>query len=295
MTDPSIWQFQIGDVPFGDSTQIINTRFSVTEPAATTADQAMPGEDGWMFGRDYLQGRTLSWDLMVDCETAADGRALWQSLESAWDAADIRSTPGAVMPVRIQPPGGVAVLAYGRPRKIAPADLQFVRNGGVPITADFATVDRFFYDDVEQELGFGIRPTIGAGGGITWPVTWPVTWASADMSNSDVAVNAGNAPTWPVITFTGPVTNPTIVVGDNLHTLKLVTTIAENQSVTIDTRPWARSVVRGDGGSLAGAVRGSRLADLVLPPGPTLISMQGIDLSGTAGGQIRWRSAYTTP
>jgi hypothetical protein len=295
MTDPGIWQFQLGDVLFGDDTQIINTRFSMTEPAVTTADQVMPGEDGVMMGRDYLQGRTLSWDLMVDRETAADARALWQSLESAWDAADTRSTPGAVVPVRIQPPGRGVVLAYGRPRKIAPADMQFMRNGGVPITADFATVDRFFYDDVEQEVSFGIRPTIGSGGGITWPVTWPITWASADTANSDVAVNAGNARTWPVITFTGPVVNPTIVLGDNLHTLKLVATIAENETVTIDTRPWVRSVTRDDGGSLAGTMRGSRLSDLVLMPGSTLISMQGIDLSGTASGQLRWRSAYTTP
>jgi hypothetical protein len=295
MTDLGIWQFQVGDVTFGDNTQIINTGFDMTEPAATTSDQVMPGEDGVMMGRDYVQGRTLTWDLMVDCATADDGRALWRALETAWDARDTRFTPGAVIPVRILPPGGAAVLAYGRPRKIAPSDMVFMRDGGIAVTADFATVDRFFYDDAEQELGFGIRPTIGSGGGITWPVTWPITWASADISNSDVAVNAGDAPTWPVITFTGPVTNPTIVLGDNLHTLKLVTTIAENQTVTIDTRPWARSVVRDDGGSLAGAVRGSRLADLVLPPGPTLISMQGIDLSGTASGQLRWRSAHTTP
>jgi hypothetical protein len=295
VTELNVWQFQLGDVVFGHGTPVVHTGFTMTEPASTTADQAMAGEDGVQMGRDYLQGRTLAWDLVVNAYTSTDGRAQWQALESAWDARETRSTPGAVTALRLRVPGGATCVAYGRPRRIAPADMQFLRNGALPVTADFSTADRFFYGDVEQELSFGIRITIGAGGGITWPVTWPVTWASGDTSNSDVAVNAGNAPTWPIITFEGPVTNPTIVLGDNLHTLQLVTTIAENQTVTIDTHPWARSVVRDDGGSLAGTMRGSRLSDLVLPPGPTLISMQGIDLDGTASGRIRWRDASTTP
>jgi hypothetical protein len=289
------WQFQLGDVLWGDGTQIINIAFAMTEPASTTGDQVMPGEDGTMMGRDYRQGRTLSWDLMVNCETAADGRAVWRSLEAEWDAPSTRLTPGAVVPVQIRAPGASSVVAYGRPRKIAPADMQFLRNGGMPVTADFSTVDRFFYDGVEQELGFGVQPTIGVGGGITWPATWPLTWAPMDLSNVDVVVNAGNASTWPVITFTGPVVNPTIVLGDNAQTMTLVTTLNENQTVTIDTRPWARSIIRDDGGSLAGVSRGSRMSDMALPPGPTTIAMQGIDLSGTASGRIRWRNAYTTP
>lgn len=295
MTDLNIWQFQLGDVVFGHGTSVVHTGFTMTEPAASTSDQVMPGEDGTMMGRDYLQGRTLAWDLVVNAFTPEDGRAQWQALERAWDSRETRLTPASVTALRLRVPGGSTCVAYGRPRKIAPADMQFLRNGALPVTADFSTVDRFFYGDVEQELSFSIRPTIGSGGGITWPITWAITWASADLSNSDVAVNTGDAPTWPVITFDGPVTNPTIVLGDNLHTLTLATTIAENQTVTIDTRPWSRSVTRDDGGSLAGAIRGSRLSDLVLPPGPTLISMQGIDLDGTAAGHIRWRNASTTP
>jgi hypothetical protein len=295
MADLNVWQYQLGDVVFGHRTLIVDTNFTISEPAATTADQVMPGDDGLMMGRDYLQGRTLSWELVVNGYTSATGRAQWQALEAAWDARNTRLTPGAVTALRLRVPGGQTCVAYGRPRKIAASDLQFMRSGAIPVVADFSTVDRFFYDDVEQVLSFGIRPTIGSGGGITFPVTWPITWASADTSNSDVVVNAGNAPTWPVITFNGPLVNPTVVIGDNLRALQLVTTLADNETVTIDTRPWSRSVLRNDGASLAGALRGSRLADLVLQPGPTLIGIQGIDLDGTAGAQIRWRSATTTP
>jgi hypothetical protein len=283
-------------VVFGEGTPIVNATFSISDPAATTSDQAMPGDDGVMMGRDYLQGRTLSWDLVVNRETGADGRVDWRALESAWDARSVRLTPGAVMPVRMRMPGGATVVAYGRPRKIAPADTQFMDVGRISVVADFSTADRFFYDDVEQEISFGIQPTIAPGGGITWPATWPITWAEADTSNIDVVVNAGDAPTWPVVTFDGPVIDPTLILGDDQRTLKVVTMLASNESVTIDTRPWNRSVTRQDGASLAGSISGTsaRLSDLMLPPGPTPVSIQGIDLDGTAGARIRWRSAYTT-
>jgi hypothetical protein len=295
MTDLAERQFQVGDVVFGEGTTIVNTAFTMSEPASTNGDQAMPGEDGVMMGRDYLQGRTLSWELTINRETAAAGQADWRALEGAWDATETRLSPGAVMPVRLRVPGGSTVVAYGRPRKIAPSDTTLMPVGRIGITADFSTADRRFYDDIEQEVSFGIQPTIGIGGGITWPITWPITWASADTSNESVVVNGGDAPTWPVITFTGPIVNPTFVLGSNEHILQLVTTIAENQSVVIDTRPWVRSVVRDDGGSLAGTIRGSRLADFVLQPGTTAVAVQGVDLDGTAGGRIRWRNAYTTP
>ena len=287
-------QYQIGNVAFGRRTAVEVTNFTYSEPAATASDLALPGEDGVSMGRDYLQGRTFTWEMVVNGVSPADGRAKWRPLETAWDARTTRLTPGAVTPLRLRLPGTDTVVVYGRPRKIAPSDLQFLRSGAIPLTADFSSVDRFFYADEEQEVSFGVRPTIGSGGGITWPITWPITWASADISNSDVVVNGGDAPTWPVITFTGPIVNPTIVVGDNLHTLQLVTTLSDSQSVTIDCRPWARTITRDDGGSLAGTQRGSRMADLILMPGSTLISIQGIDLDGTASGRIRWRNAYST-
>lgn len=293
MTDDR-WHFQLDDVAFGDGTLIRHTDFTVSEPASAVADQVIPGEDGVSMGRDYLQGRTLSWDLAINCDNAADARAAWQSLEVAWDAADIRSMPGAVTSVQIQAPYGVPVLAYGRPRKIAPSETVHLRNGRVLLAADFATADRVYYDATEQEIAFGIQPTIGVGGGITWPVTWPITWAPTDAPPADVVVNGGSAPTWPVITFEGPVVDPKVVFGDGDVYFQVIGTLLENQTVTVDTRPWARTVVRDDGGSLAGAVRGSRLAELALPTGSTTVAVQGIDLDGTASVRVRWRDAYTT-
>lgn len=291
----TVGQFQLGDVLFGRRTGIECTDFTISEPASTTADLAMPGEDGVMMGRDYLGSRTLSWSLVVNQYTASAGKERWGALEAAWDARETRLVPGAVTALRMQDHGSGVRVAYGRPRKFTPADLSFTRNGAIPVVADFTTVDRFFYDDVEQVMSFGVRPTIGSGGGITPPFTPPLMLSPADTSNSDVVVNAGNAPTWPVIIFTGPIVNPAVVIGDNLHTVRLQTTLADNEVVTIDTRPWMRTITRSDGASLAGTARGSRLADLILMPGPTLIGIQGIDLDGTASGTIRWRSAYTTP
>ena len=125
-------------------------------------------------------------------------------------------------------------------------------------------------------------------GGIAPPVTPPVLLGgTAEAAN--VIANAGQRRAWPVITITGPVTNPAVayMMGP---VIRLQTAIPAGVTATIDTRPWVRSVTRSDGASLAGAVRGNPLRDLAVPACPTTVRFSGQDPTGTCRCTLTWRT-----
>jgi hypothetical protein len=286
-------QWELSGVLFGRGCPVEVENFLPGGPEIRTADVDLPGADGTVFGVDTHGGLTLSWDLTsAGAYTAAEARQAWQDLAVAFNAGAARARSRAVVPLRMRIHGGDTVVAYGRPRRFEPANTRLIRAGMVEFAADFRTADSKFYSDTEQVLTLDlIAPS---GGGITWPVTWPISWAPG-AERQDAAVVAGTEATWPVITFRGPVTNPRLTLVATGTYIQLTTTLAHDRSATIDTRPWAASILRDDGASLAGAAQGARLSELALPPGPSIFHFQGEDLTGAASAEIRWRTARSTP
>ena len=104
----------------------------------------------------------------------------------------------------------------------------------------------------------------------------------------------GKVPTYPIIRFNGPITNPWLQCG-SLWKLQLNTTIASGQYIEIDTRPWKLSVLRQGLYSEAGKLaRRTRLKDIVLKPGPQELSFGGTSAEGTATATVSWRGAYAS-
>lgn len=118
-------------------------------------------------------------------------------------------------------------------------------------------------------------------------------------------LNSGTTDTWPVITITGPCTNPSIVYQGNSVTLSLQTALAANQTAVISTVPWNRYVgvtssIGADpygstpvSASLAGVVRGSPLDALMIPAGALVpVTYSSQDLTGTSRCTVSWRNAF---
>lgn len=146
--------------------------------------------------------------------------------------------------------------------------------GGTPAAGDVVWAD---------DAGF-----IDNIGGFAPPATPPlVLGGTADTANA--AVNSSARASWPVITFAGPVTNPQLAYPLAGKWLQLVTALAAGQTATVDTRPWQRSVLRNDGASLAGTVRGNLLRDLAFPAGSTVVRFSGQDPTGTCRCTVTWR------
>lgn len=289
MTLVDDWQWQVDDVVLGAGTPYRVSVFDHAKPDTSAGDQQLPGRDGLAFGRDTLPGMVLTMEgQVVAAGQPEQALTLLGAWRRAWQADDIRATPGAVTTLSYRLPGHSGIV-FGRPRRFAPT-LGSSTYGVVPVTCDWQCADHRFYAADEQVLTLGTMPDTS--GGITWPITWPITWAGESSAGGRLD-NAGDCETYPTITFRGPIASPGVSWAG--RTLTVATTLTFGQAVTVDCRPWAQSATYDGGGSVAGLLRGDRLADMALPPGLTEVQFRGADLTGTASCEIRWRSASTSP
>lgn len=290
-------QFEVDGYRFGRDLPIEVTTFDVGAAELEVGDLSLPGQDGLAFGRDTRSGAELTLELSVNTADPDAAKAEWSELARRWDAAAVRRSPRRVVPLRIRMPGQRIVVAYGRPRDLErTSTLALVKVGRIDGVATWQCADPYFYAEGPEGGARSITLTLvtDAGGGITWPVTWPIVWGSQG-ERQDVVVNRGDSPTWPVITIHGPVAQPSIELVGTGRRLSLDTTLAYDRSITIDTRPWARSILRDDGASFAGTARGAALSDFMLPVGQTTLAYRGTDQSGQSRCVIEWRDAFTSP
>lgn len=288
-------QFSVNGVVFGRGLPVEVSDFLPGAPDAEDNDTSRPHGDGTVFGIDRAGGPVHTWELNTSgAYTAAECLAAWQQLAAAWNDPSLRSRPRAVTELRARVYGGEEVVAYGRPRALEPVATRLIRAGVVEFGADFRAVDSSFYSSTTEGPLILDLITSG-GGGVTWPVTWPITWGEAPGERQDALVNPGPNAVWPVITISGPVSQPSIAILGTDVRVTLQAALTYDQQVTIDPRPWAGTVLRQDGASLRGQLSGSRLSDLRVPVGTTYISFQGTDPTGQARASVSWQRARSTP
>lgn len=262
---------------------------TVIDPGSlTTQDATVVGQDGRLFGEDYLPGATVTFTgTVVAIDDPQGALNLYSQLDAAWNNPDIRMVPGRMSELRLLYPGtDVPMMAYGRGRQITPT-LGAVRQGTVPYVAAFDMTNNTFYGFDEQSLEMSLLPDLS--GGLIPPITLPIVLAP--NQKIDTTVHNSSAETFPLIDLIGPVANPAIEYPYRSIKATLQVTIPAGIVVTLDTRPWAASITDQNGGSYAGRLKGARLADLRLPTGDTLVRFTGQDLTGNARCLFRWRSA----
>lgn len=254
------------------------------------ADEPVPRGDGRRFGTDLFAGRTVTFDLAVLGSSETAVRSETAALAVWWRADKVRSTPGAVAELRSRY-RGVERVAYGRPRRFS-ADLKAAKSGAAVVVADFACADDRWYDLVEKVTSVPIVPA--AGGGLVTPLATPLTSTQSSNRSTSFTVG-GQLPAWPVIEVVGPITGPVVeVVG--LWRVELSVTVPDGQTLTVDTRPWARTVLLGSGSAAGSLARSSaRLSQASLPPGVWELVLRGVSTPGTAVARLRWRDSYPTP
>lgn len=263
--------------------------FDPGEDSWITQDASNPRRGGTNFGIDLLDGPTWAWSLHVDTidvPTAVDALA---TFKSAWRAAQIRSTSGAVIPLRYAL-GGRVRRVYGRPRRFAAPPSNRILGGYVPITVDFKCADSYTYDDQGDGVLLGINS--GSTGGLIFPTTFPTNVTPVGIHTTYGTVG-GDAPTYPVVRFNGPVLNPSLATDD--WTLSLSTSLLAGQWIEVDLRPWAISALRNDGSSAADALgRRTYLSDMKLEPGQHQFVLRGIDETNSATCAVTWANAWNS-
>lgn len=279
------------DITFGTAATPIFNRLQpdLGDVEIRNADAPRPRGDGLNFGIDYRSGRTITFDLGIRGVNEVEARRLLSELTTAWRADAVRETPGGVAELRARYRGREVVM-FGRPRRFV-ADTSHAKGGFIGVLADFSCSDDLFYSVEEAEVGMTITPTLG--GGLMAPLAAPLgtTTTSSRSLRFDVQ---SDLPVWPVYEVKGPITNPVVeVVG--ISRFEFRTTLAYDQSLVVDTRPWGRTVLR-NGASVAGTLtpRSTRLSQGSVPAGNHNFAFRGTDSTGTASVTARWRETFPT-
>lgn len=275
--------------------------FGLKLPIHCTSDGFDPGVSEWitqdrdnglngatLLGRDVLAGSTFTWSLFVNGTDQEDAAAKLAPLAGAWSNRKIRQ-PGVVSILRYRWAGRTRRV-YGRPRRWSNALDNRVLSGMIPITCDFKRVSPLFFGD-EPEVDI-LDMVVTSAGGIVYPVVYPVT-SLPSGSNEGEAFVGGDEDTYPIIRFSGPITNPELVT--DAWRLKLNTTILENDWIEIDTRPWVMTVKRKSGASVAGVLDPrTRMSEIILTPGHQGFALYGDSATGTATCTIKRYPAYAS-
>lgn len=284
------YQFELGDVVFGIGTPVTieDEGFDPGTVTWRTQDAQLSSGDVTLFGVDMRTPPTWAWNLSTDCQDAQGALAAAAALEAVWPPDDVRLTPGAVMELRYAFAGRTRRV-YGRPRKWAAPPSNRIIGGYMPITTDFVLADALHYDDVEESTQLGL--VAAEAGGLEAPLASPLATDAYVGSRPGNLIVGGDVPTWPIITFHGPMSDPWVVVGE--WRLDLNVDITTDETVVVDTRPWQRNVLRNGTSFIPGVLgRRTRLDQLSLPPGAHAVAFGGLDPSATGTVTVSWRPAY---
>ena len=251
----------------------------------TTRDQDVdnPVGDGRIFGQDRETGPTWAFDFRKGPGTVDAALAELAVVTKAWRSAPRGPGQESVLRYAV---GSRTRRVYGRPRRLAPDPTLLHALGYVAATGEFVTADGYHYADEADSVRLSLVP--GNAGGLVSPLISPLTTVAGSQRQGIVQVE-GDAPTPMEITFYGPITNPGVSSTD--WSIRLNTSLAYDQSVTIDTRKG--TVRRNDGANLAGSLsRTSYLPDARLQPGNREIVFTGTDATGTSSCSVSWRPAF---
>ncbi|WVX87868.1 minor tail protein [Arthrobacter phage Berrie] len=291
MSSPQAWRLTYSgeDLSFGsvESGYVFTTAPDLGARELEHEDARRPRTDGVSFGQDFTGGRTITFELDVNGTDEADAKAKLARLSRAWRADAVRSTPGATATLT----SGSGRVAFGRPRRFASND-DLQPQGLSTVVADFAAADDTWYGGTEQGVTVPLVPA--PSGGLMAPLAAPLSTTLSSDRSQGVTIG-GDLPTWPVFEIRGPITNPSVELVNALK-MDFKLTLAYDQKLVIDTRPWARSILR-NGASVAGTITRSstRLANAALKPGDYEFVLRGSVNTGNPSATIRWREAYITP
>ncbi|UIW13433.1 minor tail protein [Arthrobacter phage Amyev] len=291
MASPLAWRLTYPgeDLVFGsiDSGYVLTSAPDLGAREIDDEDERRPRTDGVSFGQDFIGGRTITFELDVNGTDEADAKTKLARLSRAWRADVVRTTPGATATLT----SGSGRVAFGRPRRFASND-DLQPHGLSTVVADFAAADDTWYGGTEQGVTVSLVPA--PSGGLLAPLAAPLSTTLASDRSQGLTIG-GELPTWPVFEIRGPITNPAVELVGALR-MDFSLTLAYDQKLVIDTRPWARTILR-NGASVAGTITrtSTRLAHAALDPGAYEFVLRGTATSGNPSATIRWREAFLTP
>lgn len=303
MADLAEKQWELGGVVFGLDCRVqSDPDIQLPATSGRENDTANPVGDDLFMGRDRRTAGSWAFKLFVDEQEEAAALDALDELATVWDAEDVRTNPGVVMPLRYRLADRVRRV-YGRPRRWTAPLSNGLLNGYIAITADFQLTVPLYFDDAEDSVEIGSRPAVSSDG-FDVPLDGfeaPIDFDGEAAPTYEVLVVRGRKATPATVTFHGPSLNPKLDVGD--WAIQLNTSIPENEEYTVDTRPWSMGLTSKDGTPLPGNIisRSTRLREMTLRCNPDGSPREysavhtASDTLGQSKVTVRWRNAHVSP
>lgn len=290
MADLEVGQFELGGITFGgEADKVLVTAVEPGSASTRSQDVDNPLGDSIIFGRDRLAPGNWQFTLQTNTDTTGQGLAAMELLAAQWRGDYYRTNPRWVDTFRYNLGGGFTRRIYGRPRRWAQSVTDMTFRGVSEAVCDFQPVDAYTYDDTLRTIDVSIVPGITSG--VKSPLKGRLTTLLAGEAARSITDIGGTAPAPFVAVIYGPIRDPWI--SEDGWKIQLNTTLAYDQWVAIDTRPWGGTVLRNDGASLAGSLtRTSRVSQARLKPGGARFKFGGKDSTGSSHCSLAWRPTY---
>jgi len=295
----SNWQMYFNGLTLGNSTPyaLYNVQ-GLDLPAIRSGDVPRPREQGEWIGLDLMAGRLIT----IVGDMISNGTSIESSAQNLGGAF----IPGGTteLPLWFQWANLPILAAMCRTRKnVTPIDLGFSVNALASMNLQlFATDPRLYAASQSSSCGVGTA----LGGGV-FPATFPYSFTHGSVAGSIAANNAGNFETRPLLTLTGPLTNPTVYNATTGWQLTLTNpnqvgfTVQSGDTVTIDTDTHAVLYYVGGAGTPA-PIRAWIVAGSTWPstpngvaglaPGNNTVQLTSTGTSDTGSLTCEWSSAY---
>lgn len=287
------WQLALSDtdvLTFGSPSDAV---FNLSTPELGDAqindvDKARTSDDGIAFGIDLRGSRTISFELGVRGPGEAGVKAAVANLARFWRADSVRTKAGATASLTARYAGQERTV-FGRPRKFT-ANMKTAKSGFVTVVADFVCSDDRFYETAISQQSISLEA--GSGGGFVFPFVFPLSSVGSTDRSVSLTVD-GDLAVWPVVEIHGPVINPSLEVLDSFK-FAYVGSLEEGQTITVDTQPWARTVLRENGNAVALSRTSTRLSNSQMQPGTHELSFRGADSTALSHAVVTWRDAFSS-
>lgn len=280
-TPSSNYQFGFNGWLFGGAgqgVQVLAVDGLESQPDLRVQDDIRGYLDGYFSGRDFLNGRNLTFTLQVMNDANGSMQTYLAQLK-----ANLTPQQTGTGSLQFILPGRNLQLLNARVRKREIVlDPEYVYGRSIAHVEMFCPDPRI-YDNATQTLNL----TPSSGLGRVYDRIYNLVYNTGVAGNSGTATNNGNTTTWPTFTITGPCTNPVVLNSTTSAAISFVVTMSGNDVLVID--PELRSV------TLNGVSARNLLLNSStwwgLPPGSTTIGFSAQSSSG-ATLAATWRNAY---
>jgi hypothetical protein len=288
MTAPTLDDYQIGlestGLVFGAATNyILKSWRGLGVGGYRDSLSARPFNHGITAGPEYRAETTVEIDLHLRGTSADEVVELADALISGW-YIDARATAeyGVMDQLHVKLPGQEQRFVKGRPRRSS-ADPSNFHNGWAPASVQFLVTDPTWYSSTlhSQAMNLSAAPS-----GRGFNKSFDYGWGGTATAGAYTITNLGAAPTKPVLTLVGPLTNPTLTNETTGEELELTYTLGSGEILEVDFD--AATILLNGTASRYYAKTGGFFWELVAGANTVRFSAQ----SGSGTATLEWRDAW---